>query len=90
MTDPTVPLEERMAIWAGVDALEQGIRPRVYDHMVPVLKQQFARNPISRVKSFNDAFPEPPGLEAWRQYLAQEAEKNVNKESNPSTSVERQ
>lgn len=90
MTDPTVPLEERMAIWAGVDALEQGIRPRVYDHMVPVLKQQFARNPISRVKSFNDAFPEPPGLEAWRQYLAQEAEKNANKESNPSTSVERQ
>ena len=90
MTDPTVPLEERMAIWAGVDALEQGIRPRVYDHMVPVLQQQFARNPISRVKSFNDAFPQPPGLEAWRQHMAKEAEKNANKENNPSTSVERQ
>jgi len=90
MTDPTVPLEERMAIWAGVDALEQGIRPRVYDHMVPVLQQQFARNPISRVKNFNDAFPQPPGLQAWRQYMANEAEKNASQENNPSSSVERQ
>jgi len=90
MTDPTVPLEERMAIWAGVDALEQGIRPRVYDHMVPVLQQQFARNPISRVKSFNDAFPQPPGLQAWRQHMANEAEKGASQQNNPSSSVERQ
>ncbi len=90
MTDPTVPIEERMAIWAGVDSLEQGIRPRVYDRMAPTLQQQFARNPISRARSFDDAFPKPPGLEAWRQQMAKEAKKEAEKENNPSSSVERQ
>lgn len=91
MTDPTVPIQERIAIWAGIDKLEQGLRPRVYDRILPILQSQYARHPLSQVRSFNQAFPEPPSLQAWRQKIADEAvqaKKNAEL-SNPSNTVDR-
>ncbi len=72
MTDSMIPIEERMAIWAGIDSLEQGLRPRVYDRVMPVLEEQYLKHPISKNTPFLVAFPEPPGLDAWRKKLAQE------------------
>ena len=70
MTDSTIPIEERMVIWSGVDALEQGLRPRVYDLVMPILQNQYMQHPISKNTSLSTAFPEPPGLDAWRKKLA--------------------
>ena len=91
MTDPTVPIEERMAIWAGVDTLEQGLRPRVYDRVLPRLQTQYKKHPLSSVKAFDDVFPKPPGLNAWRQKMALEAKraKDAAKKNNSAGSIER-
>lgn len=87
MTDPTVSIEERMAIWGGVDKLEQGLRPRVYDSITPRLKAQYNRHPLSKVRTFDNAFPPPPGLDAWRKKMAKEAENNQGQ--SPSDTVDR-
>jgi len=87
MTDPTVSIEERMAIWGGVDKLEQGLRPRVYDSITPRLKAQYNRHPLSKVRTFEKAFPPPPGLDAWRKKMAKEAENNQSQ--SPSDTVDR-
>jgi hypothetical protein len=91
MTDPTVPIEERMAIWAGVDMLELGLRPRVYDRILPRLQAQYLKHPLSSVKPFDDVFPKPPGLNAWRQKMAQEAKRaeEAAKKNNPASSIDR-
>jgi len=91
MIDSTIPLEERIAIWGGIDALEQGLRPRVYDRIVDRLQTQYARNPLSRVRTFDEAFPKPPGLDAWRRHMAAEAAKAnaESQENNPSNTVDR-
>jgi hypothetical protein len=91
MTDPTISIEERMAIWGGVDRLQQGLRPRVHDRILPRLQTQYERHPLSRIRTFNEAFPEPPGLQAWRQQMAKEAAdaKAAAAENNPSNTVDR-
>ena len=91
MIDPTVPIEERMAIWAGVDRVEQGLRPRVYDRIGPRLMVQYQKHPLSNVRSFDEAFPKPPGLQAWRQRMAIEAKKaeEAAKSNNPASSIDR-
>jgi len=89
MTDPTVPIEERIAIWAGIDTLEQGLRPRVYDRIANQLKSQYQRHPLSQVRTFDQVFPKPPGLDAWRQHIANEAARLQleARENNPSGSI---
>ena len=91
MIDPTVPIEERMAIWAGVDRVEQGLRPRVYDRIGPRLMAQYQKHPLSNVRSFDEAFPKPPGLQAWRQRMAIEAKKAEEeaKSNNPASTIDR-
>jgi len=89
MIDPTVSIEERMAIWGGVDRLERGLRPRVYDRILPQLKSQYERHPLRNVRAFDIAFPEPPGLEQWRAQMAKEAAKKSAEQNNPSSTVDR-
>ena len=89
MTDPTVTLEERMAIWAGVDKLEQGLRPRVYDRIAATLETQYSKHPLSQVRDFAQAFPKPPGLEAWRQHMANKAAKELQ-ENQATENIDRQ
>jgi hypothetical protein len=91
MTDTTIPIEERIAIWGGVDSLEPQLRPRVYDRIADRLQSQYTKNPLSRIRSFDQAFPEPPGLDAWRRRMAAEAVKAREKsqENDPSNTVER-
>ncbi len=90
MIDSTVPIEERIAIWGGVDSIQQGLRPRVYDRIANRLQLQYEKNPLSKIRTFDEAFPEPPGLEAWRQQLSNEAAKaKEDAENNAINSVER-
>ena len=91
MTDPTISIEERLAIWAGVDKLERGLRPRVYDRIASRLQVQYEMHPLSKLRTFEVAFPEPPGLDAWRQKLANEANaaRGEAENNNPSNTIDR-
>ena len=91
MTDPTIPIEERIAIWSGVDKLEQGLRPRIYDIIAPRLQAQYESHPLSKLRAFDEAFPKPPGLDAWRKKLANEANsaRNAAQNNNPSNTIDR-
>jgi hypothetical protein len=75
MIDPSIPMEERMTIWAGVDEIEPQLRLRVYDKLARPLGEQLSLHPLSRSLSMGDAFPEPPGLDAWRQQIALERQR---------------
>ncbi|MDY7108844.1 MAG: hypothetical protein SYC29_09420 [Planctomycetota bacterium] len=72
MTDPTIPLQEKMTIWAKVDKREPELRLKVYDQMAPILQRQFDRHELSQKYEFNQLFPQPPGLEQYRLRMAQE------------------
>ena len=72
MIDSSIPIEERIIIWAGIDTLEQSLRPRVYDRIMPIIQDQYAKHPMSQATPLAVAFPEPPGLQAWRRKIAQE------------------
>lgn len=72
MTDPTIQLQEKMTIWAKVDKEEPELRLKVYDRMAPILERQFARHELSQKYTFNQLFPQPPGLEQYRRQLALE------------------
>ncbi len=90
MMDSTVPFEERIAIWGGVDRLQPGLRPRVYDRIVGQLRAQYESNPLSRIRPFDQSFPKPPGLEAWRLQLANEANSaRENAEDNAANTIQR-
>lgn len=72
MIDPAIPMEERLTIWAQVDDLEPQIRLRTYDKVQRELERQLGLHPLGRSMTMAEAFPEPPGLEAFRQQLALE------------------
>ena len=72
MLDPGVPFEERMTIWAQVDDLEPQVRLRTYDQLIQPLASQYAGSPLSEAIPLPDAFPQPAGLEAFRQRIAAE------------------
>jgi hypothetical protein len=90
MIDSTIPFEERIAIWGGVDRLQPGLRPRVYDRIVGQLSAQYENNPLSRIRPFDQSFPKPPGLEAWRLQLANEANSaRENVDDNAANTIQR-
>ncbi len=70
MVDPGIPMEERMTIWSSVDELEPQMRVRTFDKLSQTLQQQMGLHPLGRSITFAEAFPEPPGMQAWRQQLA--------------------
>ncbi len=72
MMDPTIPMEERMTIWAQVDELEPQVRLRTYDRLEAELKRQLGIHPLGRSITMAEGFPEPPGLDAFRQQMARE------------------
>jgi hypothetical protein len=78
MTDPSMPWEQRQAIWAGIDRVETAVTGRapalralVYDRIMPALAQQFVTSPYSQRFTVDQFFPAPPGLDIARQHLAQ-------------------
>ncbi|MEE2906475.1 MAG: hypothetical protein VX527_01445 [Planctomycetota bacterium] len=74
MLDPIVPFEERITIWSQIDDMEPQLRVRVYDQIIQPLGRQYASSPLSQAMPLEEAFPEPPGLELFRQQIALERE----------------
>lgn len=73
MADPGLALEERLSIWRQMGQFQpQDLRHRVYDRLKPVLERQFQRNPLSQRYAFNELFTEPPGMEQYRIYRAEQ------------------
>ena len=61
-----------MTIWAQVDELEPQVRLRTYDRLEAELKRQLGIHPLGRSITMAEGFPEPPGLDAFRQQMARE------------------
>ena len=74
MLDPMVPFEERITIWSQIDDMEPELRVRVYDQLIQPLSQQFAGSPLAQAMTLQEAFPQPPNLEAFRRQMALERE----------------
>jgi hypothetical protein len=77
MTDPTVPLEERATIWLQIDDHEPQMRLRTYDRIRKWLVAELQRSPLRDRITVDDILPSPPGIEAWRVQLAQEARRRA-------------
>lgn len=60
VTDIEWPLSTRAATWLRVTSAE--VKQPVYDEILPSLKAQCEKLQFD----INKAFPEPPGMEAWR------------------------
>ena len=90
MTDVSVPLEERATIWAQVDDMEPLVRLRTWDRIRPWLAREIDGGPLRGRVKVSEAFPEPPGIEAWRARLAQEAVRaNQDAEGGEAAGVDR-
>ncbi len=76
LSSPSMPMEDRMKIWANTDKVEAEVNKRppvlramVYDQMIPTLRQQFANHELGKTMTAEQAFPAPPGLDNARQVL---------------------
>ena len=91
MVDPSVPLEERVTIWAQADELEPQMRLRTYDRIRPLLAQELTYLPVGDRLTVDELLPSPPGIEAWRERLAIEAQQKIDSaDDRQGTNVERQ
>ena len=58
------------------------VRLRTYDQLIQPLASQYAGSPLSEAIPMADAFPQPAGLEAFRQRIA--AERMLEKQKRES------
>lgn len=72
MLDQSTPLIERLFIYNGLDEPQ---RLAIHDRVRPTLEAEFLADPIAGALKFAQAFPEPPGIEAYRAQQAAEAAK---------------
>jgi len=95
MIDSGLGLEERARIWQQIDrAAAQRrelrplvqLRPRIYDRMMSQLRQQFQNSYLSQTTQLKTLFPEPPGLEAYRQRVAEQEQAPEQNEQDPGIS----
>lgn len=81
MMDETIPITHRTSIWRNLDKCEKNsplLRLEVYDFIRPALERQFMASAMSQKFSFEEAFPTPPGMEAFR--VAQAARESSQRE----------
>jgi len=65
-TDQATTIEERMTLWANQSDLVTRLKLETYDQIKPSLEATFAQaGPLPL--SFDQAFPPPPGIEAYRK-----------------------
>lgn len=72
MTDPGIPIQERVTIWSKVDKFRPELRAYVYDDIIADLRRQLQRHPLGAKYSAAELFPPPPNLQLIRQRLAAE------------------
>ena len=64
MFDTTVDMGERLVIYRRAP---DDLKVRIYDLVAPLLRAQLQAHPLGSRFPFEAAFPEPPGLEAYRR-----------------------
>ncbi|MCH7798869.1 MAG: hypothetical protein IID28_10560 [Planctomycetes bacterium] len=64
MVDTTVDMGERLVIYRRAP---DDLKVRIYDLVAPLLRMQLEAHPLGSRFPFEAAFPEPPGLEAYRR-----------------------
>ena len=64
MVDTTVDMGERLVIYRRAP---DDLKVRIYDLVAPLLRAQLQAHPLGSRFPFEAAFPEPPGLEAYRR-----------------------
>ncbi|MFO0874809.1 MAG: hypothetical protein U0575_12675 [Phycisphaerales bacterium] len=70
LVDRSSPLLERLFIYNGIDEAQKRL---VYDRVKPAIEAEFNADQVASALQFAQAFPEPPGMEAYRAELAAEA-----------------
>ena len=63
MVDTTVDMGERLVIYRRAP---DDLKVRIYDMVAPLLRAQLQIHPLGSRLPFDQAFPEPPGLKAYR------------------------
>jgi len=77
MTDPSIPLDERIQIWAQIDELEPEMRLRTSDRIRPFVAQELAYGPLADKVTVDELLPEPAGIEAYRAALAERTAQQI-------------
>lgn len=67
VTDPALPLVQRLLIYNRAPAW---LQQRVFDQIGGIVEQQFMNDPLSARMQFATVFPEPPGMQLFRQQEA--------------------
>jgi hypothetical protein len=71
LLDRSLPLVDRLTIYARAGDNQKRM---AYDAVKPELQVEFEETPLSQAYQFDQAFPQPPGMEAFRRSQAQAAE----------------
>ncbi len=81
MVDRTIPLADRMTVWAGVDEVDPELRGRVYDRVKPVIEHELQTRQIGTVLGIDQVLPAPANLEMVRAIM--EAERRTREAERP-------
>ncbi|MHC4108478.1 MAG: hypothetical protein ACYSTY_10380, partial [Planctomycetota bacterium] len=81
MVDRTIPLQDRMTVWAGVDRVDPELRARVYDRARPVIERELENREIGTVLAIDQVLPAPVNLDAVRVLM--EAERRAREVERP-------
>ena len=71
MLDTSMPLIDRLRMYARAPDEQKQL---VYDNVSPVIEKEFELSPLVQAITFEQAMPEPPGMEAVRARRAREAQ----------------
>lgn len=71
LLDRSLPLVDRLTIYARAGDDQKRM---AYDSVKPELEAEFNETPLSRAYEFAQAFPQPPGMDAYRRSQAQAAQ----------------
>jgi hypothetical protein len=67
LLNDSLPLIDRLQIYAKAG---EDQRRMAFDEVRPLLEMEFARSPLASALKFDQAFKEPPGMEAYRSFRA--------------------
>ena len=67
LLDRSLPLIDRLTIYNRAGEAQKRM---AYDQVGPELETEFLSTPLAQAFPFAQAFPEPPGMEAYRQAQA--------------------
>jgi len=87
LTDTSLPLLQRLVIYNRGDV---GLQRRVYDQILPVISRQFQSDQLSQTMQLSTVFPEPAGMELFRQQeAARRAREAEQRERDASKTIDR-